>query len=300
MLNMRRILALFYSLYYCRHSTLFLHLPPTNANFNHIQLSPMYFFQATGILGTFNTIAGILLSIRKCYKAKKKISSLVSDSLSSLENIKHVAPHISRFVEVGGIDARDFCAIAEKFLRIEVDLTNMRARMQKKENRIWNKISNIYLFCSAAETVAGLESICTKLAQMETEMRLLVTSVRTDVKTSVMLEAFIPVLAVVEEIIPHIDGLKEKKQLVTDARKAFGTQVLSSRMNRLVSTDTQSIYYTIIGKMFFEGMPVEVGFEKSPSFFQSAINCGSTEALYYLGWQYEEGLGVSEDKRKAM
>lgn len=61
----------------------------------------MAFFQATGLFGTFNTIAGILISIRKCYKAKKKIGILVSDSLSSLEYIKQAAPQLSRFVEVG-------------------------------------------------------------------------------------------------------------------------------------------------------------------------------------------------------
>lgn len=79
-------------------------------------------FHAAGILGTINTIASILITIRKWYKAKKKISALVTDSLSSLKYINDLVPRLSLFVEVNGIDVRDFCAIAAKIITIEVTL----------------------------------------------------------------------------------------------------------------------------------------------------------------------------------
>jgi len=68
-----------------------------------LHTSLMAFFEATGLIGTFSTIAGILDSIRKCYKAKKKISKLVSEGLLSLGHINQLAPQICRFLQVGGI-----------------------------------------------------------------------------------------------------------------------------------------------------------------------------------------------------
>jgi len=195
----------------------------------------MTFFQATGLLGTCNTIAGVLISIRKCYKSKKKISKHVSDSLLSLGNIKQAAPQLSRFVEVGGIELRDFCSMAAKIIRIEVDLLNLAAKAVKK--------NRIHRFCSAPETATALGSIHGKLSRMETEMHLLITTLRSDVKVSVLLETFVPVLAAAEKILPYQDGFEENRRLLTDARKAFGTHVLSSRMNRLIAQTTESVYY---------------------------------------------------------
>lgn len=126
----------------------------------------------------------------------------------------------------------------------------MRAKLEKR--------IKFYRFCLASETAATLESIGGKLSQMDTGMRVLIISVRSDVKVSVLLEAFEPVLAVAEEIIPHIDGLKENQQLLKDARKAFGIHVLYSHMNRLVTKNTESVYYLIMGKMFLEGVEVSV------------------------------------------
>lgn len=65
--------------------------------------------------------------------AQKTISALVTDSISSLNSINQVASRVSRFVEVGGIDLRDFCVLASKIIKMEVDLVNMRAKLVKKE-----------------------------------------------------------------------------------------------------------------------------------------------------------------------
>lgn len=217
-------------------------------------------------------IAGILISIRKCYMAKNKIAALVSDSLSSLENINQAAPQLSRLVEAGGIQLGTFCSIAARFVKIEVDLIRLGAKMEKNENKILNKINKIHLFCSATETVAGLESIQGKLSQMETEVRLLINSVESNMKNSVVLEALGPVLAVAEKIVPDTAGFEENQQLLADARRAFGTHVLKSRLNRLISRSTESMYSFIMGKMFFAGIAVGEDFQKSASFFQCAIN----------------------------
>jgi len=252
----------------------------------------MAFFEATGLLGTFQSIAVILISIRNCYKAKKKIPKLVSDGLSLLENINQATPQVSRFVELGGIGLEEFCIIAAKIMKIEADILNMRDLLVRR--------GKIYRLCSAPGTVSALESINSKLSQMETEIRLLACSVRSDMKVSVLLEAFEPVLDVVEEIIPQMDRLKEKKRLLANAREAFGTQGLASRMNRLVARSTESVYCFIMGKMFYEGMAVEVNYEKSANFFQCAISYGNEEAFAYLARQYSLGLGMKKDERKAV
>lgn len=131
-------------------------------------------------------------------------------------------------------------------------------------------------------------------------MRLLITSVESNVKNSVMLEAFGPVLAVAEEIIPHTNGLKGKQLLSADARKAFGTHMLAAGMNGLISRSPEGVYYLIMGKLFYKVMSVGLDLEQSASFFECAISSGNTAALYYLGRQCERGLGVIYEESKAV
>lgn len=80
----------------------------------------------------------------------------------------------------------------------------------------------------------------------------------------------------------------------------FGTHVLVSRMNRPVSRSTESVYYLIMGKMFYDGSAVEVEYERSASLFQCAIRYGNSEAFALLGRQYNYGLGMIEDEIKAV
>lgn len=134
-------------------------------------------------------------------------------------------------MEVGGIKIRDFCVLAGKMIKIEVDLLNIAGKLEKENNML----RKIYRFCSATETAAALESIYGKLSQLDPEMCLLVTSVESNVKNSVVLEALGPVLSVAEEILPHMYQLKEKQRMLADAGKAFETHALSSGMNRLIS-----------------------------------------------------------------
>lgn len=56
----------------------------------------------------------------------------------------------------------------------------------------------------------------------------------------------------------------------------------------------------ILGKLYLERLTVEMDYTKSASFFRCAISYGNTEALDYLGKQYEQGLEIEEDQSKAM
>lgn len=49
------------------------------------------------LLSTCNTVTRFLLSIRNCYKAKNSIRKLLEGGLSSLDNIKKLAPQVSVF-----------------------------------------------------------------------------------------------------------------------------------------------------------------------------------------------------------
>jgi len=123
--------------------------------------------------------------------------------------------------------------IAGKIIIIEFQLLNIGGNLEKKNNIILNKInsSSTYCFFLATEIVDALKSIGGKLSQMETEMRHLIILERSDVKNSVILEALQPVLAVAQKIIPYMDGLKEKQQLLEDTRTAFESRALAPRID---------------------------------------------------------------------
>lgn len=177
----------------------------------------MDFFQATGLIGTCNTIATILVNIRKCLKAREKIGALVSDASSSIENIKFLAPEICRFAQLRR-RLRDFCIIAGKIIKIEDDLLNMQDSL--------SKMNQVYRFCSATETVAALESVCAKLALLEMEIRLMIPSLETNAQVSAILEA--------SEMNPNTEESRRKQRMLNDAGKVFGTGVIASRLNNLL------------------------------------------------------------------
>ena len=166
----------------------------------------------------------------------------------------------------------------------------MRAKMTK-QTKIWDKINKIYVYCSAPEKVAALESIKGKLSHMKTEMRLLVTTVRSDVKNSVVLQAMGSVLKIAEEIKPHMVGLKENQQLVADARLAFDTQVLKSGMNRMISRSTEGVYCLLMGNMFLDGMSVERNYRNRLLSSNSLSITGIAKLFIFLGSSIVVALG---------
>jgi len=52
---------------------------------------PVAFTLTTGIFGALNTIGGIFISMRKCYKGYKKIGGLLEESEVSVTSTKNLA-----------------------------------------------------------------------------------------------------------------------------------------------------------------------------------------------------------------
>jgi len=149
----------------------------------------MCFFvvSATGVVGLCSTASSLFISIRKCYKADKKIAALTQEGEALLKSIEDLAERSSVFLDIRTIDKRDFCSIAGKIEKIKDELEDLRTKLKKKRN-------TLYRFISATESIASLESACGKLGHIETEMRLLITSARSDVKASVLIESFEPLV----------------------------------------------------------------------------------------------------------
>lgn len=93
-------------------------------------------------MGTINTIVSILISLRKCFNAQRKIPVLVDGSISSLEYINELTPRLARFLEQGGLELSDFCTIAGQIVKIEVDLVNLAAKLKK--NKILDKVNKVF------------------------------------------------------------------------------------------------------------------------------------------------------------
>jgi len=98
-----------------------------------------------------------------------------------------------------------------------------------------------------------------------------------------------------------INNTQDKTSLIDNTRQAFGTYVLGSNMTPIVSGTLcdEGYFYFVMGKIYYEELTVVMDYEKSASFFNYAIGLGNTEALSYLGRQYEHGLGMEENREKA-
>lgn len=140
-------------------------------------------------------------------------------------------------------------------------------------------MNKVYKFASATGRIAALKSIGKKLESIERDLENGILRVQ----VSVLLEA-----------IPNQDASNETKKLLDNARRAFGTHVLGSQRDRFV----YSLFSN--GQNVFPWVTVEVDYEKYASFFSSAISFGNTEAFAFLGRQYQRGLGIEEDKCKAL
>lgn len=250
-------------------------------------------FQASGLIGTCSTMVNIFLAIRRCFRARKKIARLVNAGISSLENIQKQLQGLAVFVQVQGIGMMQFCQTARNINDIGDGLRKTNVKLEG--------IGRIHSFFRATEIVADLQSICSKLSLLEMELRLLIPSVQTNAKGSVIMEVLAPLVGIAMESNPDDKELKDKRQLLNDARQAFGSMVLGSRMNKLVAgaSSHPSTLNLIMGKMYYLGLNVELNYSRSAFYFESAILSGNNEAYYYLGCQYEEGLGKLQDFNKA-
>lgn len=209
--------------------------------------------------------------------------------------MEDLAQRSSVFLDVGAIDKMDFCAIAGKIEKVKDDLFYLKNKLEKKRNLM-------YRFWSAPESVGALESHHEKLVNIESDMRSTIDTARIDVKISLLIETFEPVLDAAGEIIPRNNVVRDKQWLLANARDVLGTYTLNSRMNRLASGDARSregLLNLTRRKMYLEGLTVEADYEKSASYFRNAIQCGITEAYYPFGLQCAKGLGMTADFKKA-
>lgn len=112
----------------------------------------------TVLIGTCNTIAGILCSIRNCRKPNKNINPLPVDVLTALGNVKNRAAVLSVFVELGGIEIGSFWNIAGRIVKLEEELA--------KHNEKLRKMNKLYKFVSASERVMTLSRLYQKWNRM--------------------------------------------------------------------------------------------------------------------------------------
>jgi len=238
-------------------------------------------------------MVNIFLAIRRCFRARKKIGRLIDGGISSIKNVQNQVQELAVFVEVQGLGMMQFCETARKITEIGDDLLRIKARLEG--------IGRIHKFFTATESVTALESICSKLSLMEMEMRLLIPAVQSNTKGSIVLDVLAPLLQVAKAAHPDHEELEDKQLLLKNARQAFGSTVLSSRMNRLVTGTAShaSTFNLITGKMYYLGLNAEVDYSRSAFHFENAIQGGNTEAYLCLGKQYMAGLGKPEDSKKA-
>lgn len=104
------------------------------------------------------------------------------------------------------------------------------------------------------------------------------------------------------ETIPNTNVARDKQKLLEDTREALGTEALSCRMNRVVTgTRSKEGFLNLSrGKMYMQGLTVEVDYEKSASSFLNTIRCRSKEAFAYLGRQYAGDWGFPRIRRRRL
>lgn len=131
----------------------------------------------------------------------------------------------------------------------------------------------------------------------------MIISLRSEVKVSVLLEAFEPVLDAAEEIIPHTDGFKEKQRLLADARKAFGTNVCFHSGYGVQKDNRKQFKYFSraanlghvglqVGYYLHAGRGTNVDTVQGAKYYKEAAEVGNEEALWNCARSFLYGEGV--------
>jgi len=183
----------------------------------------------------------------KCRKAKKKIAPLVEDALYSLQETS----------TAGFIISRRIVKVEEELFKFEAKLENM---------------NRFYKFVSANLRVQTLGAICKKLEDIERDLDNAIPLAQMMVQVSILFGA-----------TSNENTSEETNLLLYNARQAFGTHVLRSQLDRLVSGNSgnEGTHYLIMGKMYLQGLTVKVVNERSAFFFQCAVNYGNGDAFSY-------------------
>lgn len=148
----------------------------------------------------------------------------------------------------------------------------------------------IYNFLSATEKMAALGAICVMLTKNEFDICQLILVAELRVQNSTVLENMEPLLEAAANTVPDNANLNDHRRLLNTIRKACGTRVLSSGMNRMITGigSTESAYYFVMGLAYNYGNKVKNNFKNSFGYFQESLRSGNTESYLYLGKQYVE------------
>lgn len=130
-------------------------------------------------------------------------------------------------------------------------------------------------------------------------MRKMIPMAEVNVQNSAMLEMMVPFLEAAVRIVP--ENMKEHRRLLADVGQAYGTLVLSSEMNRMITGtgSTAAAYSFVMGFTYFLGRKVKKDFRRSIRYFHEAERSGNTESYLYLGKSYGEGLSGQKYQEKA-
>lgn len=128
----------------------------------------------------------------------------------------------------------------------------MDLKLKKKRRCIYN-------FLSATEEPASLAVIFANLKKIESNVRQMIPTAQQNVKVSTILEIIVPVLEAAARIVPDNEKLEEHQQLLSNIGKLYGTQVLCSSVNRMITGtgSTESAYNYAMGLMYFSGTKVK-------------------------------------------
>lgn len=146
---------------------------------------------------------------------------------------------MAAFVVLRGFSVDSFRSMSVRCDDIEKELRELALKWKKK----WRFLYNSY---SATEKSAALETICDKLEKVEEDIRHMIPVAEVKVQNSAMLEVMASLLEAASSIIPGAENVQEHRQFLSKMRKAYGTQVLSSEMIRMI-TGTGSTGYSISG-----------------------------------------------------
>lgn len=83
---------------------------------------PAEFALTTGVFGSLNGIAGILLSMKRCYKGYKKVGGILEKGEASVSNTQELVKEVAQFVALKVVSIGAFCSIEVRCSEIEQEL----------------------------------------------------------------------------------------------------------------------------------------------------------------------------------
>jgi len=233
----------------------------------------MEFFEATGLLGTCNTVARILISIRKCYKAKKKIRKLV-------ESMNKVYRFCSATERVSTLEN-----ICNRLKRMEVDLeqTIPSSQLRVQVSVIMEVMVPILDACPRTEDLGETKRLLENARQafgthvLGPQMKKMVTGQETN-----------------ESSYNLVMGKMYYKGLSVDMDYHKSAPFFH---NAILCGSAEA--YVFLGRHYEGGLGMEKDAKKAFKLYMQGAELNDPECLYEAGECYRYGYGVKKDPRRA-